>query len=157
LPGASMAYYGMARTITVPGTHVVRAAGKAALLYRVALDVSPQNVLAGNELGVLLAQHGQLNEAERMFQYCIATKPSPQAYQNLAAIYGRRGDERSRQAMSAAGEALAVHERGVVQGATQAGLQNTTNGSYETEPNTQKPSYLAKLPAIPQLSGMFRK
>src|SRR5262245_18488340 len=55
MPGASLAFYGIGRTMTVPGSHVVRGAGKAALLYRVALEVSPQNVLAGNELGVLLA------------------------------------------------------------------------------------------------------
>ena len=87
LPGASMAFYGMGRTITVPGTNVTHAAGKAALFHRVALTVSPENVLAGNELGVLLAQHGQLDEAERLLQYCVATKPSPDAYRNLSVVH----------------------------------------------------------------------
>jgi hypothetical protein len=157
LPGASMAYYGMGRTMMVPGTHVVRAAGKAALLYRVALGVSPQNVLAGNELGVLLVQHGQLDEAERVFQYCIATKPSPEAYRNLGAVYGRNGDQRSQQAMMAAGEALAAHDRGLAQAVAQTAPQNQPTGVSETEPNTQKPSYLAKFPAMPQLPGIFRR
>ena len=42
LPEASMAYYGLARTIGVPGLRIENASGKAALLHRVALLVAPR-------------------------------------------------------------------------------------------------------------------
>jgi tetratricopeptide (TPR) repeat protein len=158
LPGASMAYYGMARTMTVPGSHVVRAAGKAALLYRVALEVSPQNVLAGNELGVLLAQHGQLDEAEQLFQYCVATKPTPEAYRNLAAVYGRKGDQRSSQAVMAAGEALAAHDRATARVvAPQVPLDQTVNHVNEPQQPAEKTGYLARFPGVPKFTGVFRR
>lgn len=157
LPGASMAYYGMGRTMTIPGTHQVRAAGKAALFYRVALEVSPQNVLAGNELGVLLAQHGQLDEAEKMLQYCVATKPSPETYRNLAAVYTRKGDQRSGQAALAASEALAVHDRGVALASAQStSVGQAPNLASETEKSKEKSSYLAKLP-VPRIPNIFRR
>lgn len=156
LPGASMAYYGMGRTLTVPGSHVVHAAGKSALLYRVALGVSPQNVLAGNELGVLLAQHGQLAEAERILQYCVATKPSPGVYRNLAVVYQRKGDQRTSQAMMAAGDALAVHDRQVAQVVARSAPPTRPMNQVEVPVQTSTtPSYVANLPGVPQLSGMF--
>jgi hypothetical protein len=111
LPGASMAFYGLGRTITVPGMHVAHCTGKAALYHRVALTVSPRNVLSANELGVLLAQHGELDGAEQLLQYCVAIEPSPGAYRNLSAVYARKGDQRSSQAALAAGEAAAARER----------------------------------------------
>src|SRR6202008_1094160 len=58
MPGAALAYYGLARTYVLPGTRYTHAAGKSAMLQRVALKIAPQNVLAKNELGVLMAQHG---------------------------------------------------------------------------------------------------
>lgn len=97
LPGSSLAFYGMGRTIAVPDTAVAHAAGKAALCHRVALTVAPQNVLAGNELGVLLVQHGRLDEAEKLFQQCVATNGSPVSRQNLLAVYARREDQRPKQ------------------------------------------------------------
>lgn len=157
LPGASMAYYGMGRTMTVPGSHVVRAAGKAALLYRVAMQVSPQNVLAGNELGVLLAQHGQLNEAEQVLQYCVATRPTPEAYRNLAAVYDRKGDPRSSQAVMAAGEALAANERANKQPSIPIMPVEQTASSVAAPEQPAAKSYLAKIPGVPTITGVFRR
>lgn len=111
LPGASLAYYGLGRTITVPGSHVANSAGKAALYHRVALKVSPRNVLAGNELGVLLAKHGQLAEAEKLLEQCVAIQPSPETYRNLAIVYARQGDQTSSKAAAKAGETLAANKR----------------------------------------------
>lgn len=96
LPGSSLAFYGMGRTIIVPDTAVAHAAGKAALYHRVALVVAPQNVLAGNELGVLLVQHGRLREAEKVFQQCVATNGSPVSRQNLLAVYARKEERQTK-------------------------------------------------------------
>jgi predicted Zn-dependent protease len=92
----------------VPGTQVAQAVGKAALLQRVALAVAPQNVLAGNELGVLLAAHGQLEDAQRLFRQCLATNPTPEAWRNLAVVYARQGDRAASQAAFASAETLAA-------------------------------------------------
>lgn len=111
LRGASLAFYGLGRTYVVPGVHMTHAAGKAALLQRVALRVAPQNALAGNELGVLLAQHGRLDEAEQIFQQCVATDATPETLRNLAAVYARKGDETASRTAIAASDALAAKRR----------------------------------------------
>lgn len=111
LRGASLAFYGLGRTYVVPGVHMTHAAGKAALLQRVALRVAPQNALAGNELGVLLAQHGRLDEAEQIFQQCVATDATPETLRNLAAVYARKGDETASRTAMAASDALAAKRR----------------------------------------------
>jgi tetratricopeptide (TPR) repeat protein len=109
LPGTSLAFYGLARTFVVPGTQVAQAAGKAALLQRVALAIAPQNVLAGNELGVLLAEHGQLDGAQRLFRQCLATNPTPETWRNLAVVYARQGNRAASQAALASADALAAN------------------------------------------------
>lgn len=96
LAGSSLAFYGMGRTIAVPDTDVAHAAGKAALYHRVALAIAPQNVLAGNELGVLLVQHGRLEEAEKLFQQCVATNGSSVSRQNLLAVYARKREQQTK-------------------------------------------------------------
>jgi hypothetical protein len=106
MPGASLAFYGLARTFVVPGTEVAQAAGKAALLQRVALAIAPQNVLARNELGVLLAEYGQLDQAERLFRQCLATSETPETWRNLAVVYARQGNRSASQSALAAADAL---------------------------------------------------
>ncbi|HEY4233832.1 MAG TPA: hypothetical protein VGM76_10420 [Lacipirellulaceae bacterium] len=107
LPGASLAFYGLGRTMVDPGSHTANSVAKAAVLQQTALEIAPQNVLAGNELGVLLAEHGQLDEAEKMFRQCVATDATPEAWRNLAVVYARKGDQASSRSARAAGEALA--------------------------------------------------
>jgi hypothetical protein len=119
LPGASVAYYGWARTYVQPGARYPHAAGKAAMLQRVALRVAPQNVLAGNELGVLLAQHGHLDEAESLFKQCVATDATPEAWQNLAAVYAQKGDAAASRAAITESSKLA---------ASQKAIQTSVNG-----------------------------
>jgi tetratricopeptide (TPR) repeat protein len=112
LSGASLAFYGLARTFVVPGTQVPQAAGKAALLQRVALDLAPQNVLARNELGVLLAEYGQLDEAEHLFRQCLATNPTQETWRNLAVVYARQGNRSGSQKALAAADELAAKDSG---------------------------------------------
>ena len=115
IPAASLAYYGLARTFVQPGTRYMHAAGKAATLQRVALRIAPQNVLAGNELGVLLAQHGHLDEAESLFKQCVAIEATPEAWQNLAVVYARQGDADASQAARTAGSELAASKKAATQ------------------------------------------
>jgi hypothetical protein len=158
VPGASLAFYGLGRTIVVPDTRVAHAAGKAALFHRVALAIAPQNVLAGNELGVLLAQHGHLDEAERMFRQCVAINGTPETYRNLAAIHSRRGDQRASQAALAAGNALAAHDQQTSQLAAPATAtrqpQKIENQSDEPE---EKASFASKLRLDSLIPVVFRR
>jgi tetratricopeptide (TPR) repeat protein len=143
MPGASLAFYGLARTFVVPGTEVAQAAGKAALLQRVALAIAPQNVLARNELGVLLAEYGQLDQAERLFQQCLATNPTPETWRNLAVVYARQGDRSASQSALASADKLEGNERGAAQPG-QASLDRSaaTTPAAEAE---QKPKFWKRL------------
>jgi predicted Zn-dependent protease len=128
LPGASLAYYGLARTFVQPGTRYVHAAGKAAMLQRVALRVAPQNVLAANELGVLMAEHGHLNEAESLFKRCVATDATPEAWQNLAVVYSRKGNTVASQAAMAECSQLVAKQK-----AAESAAENAASDAMKIE------------------------
>jgi tetratricopeptide (TPR) repeat protein len=175
LPGASVAYYGLARTYVQPGARYEHAAGKSAMLQRVALRVAPQNVLAGNELGVLLAQHGHLDEAESLFKQCVATDASPEAWQNLATVHARKGNlDASRAAMTECGKLAAsrtasklasmnLNSEGAVETATVASLAQTKSTDETRAPaDTHLPDkghggLWSKLDLSQKLPSLFRR
>jgi tetratricopeptide (TPR) repeat protein len=68
---------------------------KAAMLHRAALDVSPHNVLAANDLAVLLADRGELHEARRLLEAVARQSRLAEAWHNLASVCHRMGDGRS--------------------------------------------------------------
>ncbi|HEX5472299.1 MAG TPA: tetratricopeptide repeat protein [Lacipirellulaceae bacterium] len=147
VPGSSLAFYGLARTYVEPGMHATHAAAKAALLHRVALAIAPQNVLARNELGVLLAQHGQFAESEQLFRQCIATTPRTESLQNLSVVYARLGDMPDSKAALAASEALksARNDDKAPNGSsTNAASEQSTKESGSNDAK-HKPSFLARL------------
>jgi hypothetical protein len=158
LPGSSLAFYGLGRTIAVPDSHITHAAGKAALYHRVALSVAPKNVLAGNELGVILAQHGHLDDAEKLFQQCVATGGSPETYQNLRAVYARKADQQSGQSDVTATQVLPAQDI-----ATTAATSATADVVEKPKPTAQHASAaerhgtIAKFHFIPKLPRLFRK
>jgi tetratricopeptide (TPR) repeat protein len=139
LSGASLAFYGLARTLVVPGTQVTHAAGKAATLQRVALAIAPQNFLAGNELGVLLAEHGQLRDAENLFRQCLALNPTPETWRNLAVVHARRGDRDASQSALAAADALEAKNRDLAHFARQPNAGDSDSAdSTGSNGSTQK-------------------
>jgi tetratricopeptide (TPR) repeat protein len=158
LPGASLAYYGLARTIVLPGTKIAHANGKAALLQRVALAIAPQNLLAANELGVLLAQHGQLDDAEKIFQQCVATDATPETWRNLAIVYARKGNDEASRSALAAGEALAADKRRLAAeriASTAVAAAAADSGSKADD--EKKPGFFTKFNLTPKLPSVFRK
>lgn len=158
LPGASLAFYGLGRTIVLPGTRIAHASGKAALYQRISLAIAPQNLLAANELGVLLAQHGQLADAEKIFQQCVATDATPETWRNLAVVYARQGNEVASRSAMAAGEALAAEKRR--HEASQIAATATVAATGESQPankeEEKKPSFISKFMS-PKLPSVFRK
>jgi len=158
LPGASLAYYGMGRTIVLPGTRIAHVSGKAALFQRVALAIAPQNLLAANELGVLLAQHGQLDDAEKIFHQCVATDATPETWRNLAIVYARQGNVEASRSALAAGDALTAenhrHKASQIGAATPGRAAGTTQKASREE---RKPSFLSKFNLTPKLQNIFSR
>lgn len=112
-PAASLALYGLGRMQGVPGigTAPDRAmtGPKAMVLHRAALAVDARNFMAANELGVLFARFGQLEESRRLFEQSLAVKPTVEAANNLARVAEQLGQtERAQtarlQALRAGGE-----------------------------------------------------
>jgi hypothetical protein len=62
------------------------------VFYQAALAVDARNYLAANELGVLLARYGQLQEARQALVHSISTRPHAQGWQNLAIVHRRLGE-----------------------------------------------------------------
>lgn len=155
LPGASLAFYGLGRTIVLPGTRIAHASGKAALFQRVALGIAPQNLLAANELGVLLAQHGQLQDAERIFQQCVATDATPQTWRNLAVVYARQGNDKASRSALAAGEALAAEKRRHAATRIASTMSVSATEPTKDKAEEEKPGFFSKL--TPKLPSVFRR
>jgi Flp pilus assembly protein TadD len=92
-----------------PGT---KAAGpKAIVFYQAALLVCPQNFMAANDLGVMLARNGNYEDARKMLEYSLSLNKQSTVWHNLAVVYEHlgRGDQ-TRQAQQQAFIALQMEE-----------------------------------------------
>lgn len=75
--------------------------GEAQALYRAVLDADPQHVGARNNLALSLALTGQYKESvDIMTRLVRSSRATPRIRQNLALIYGLRGDVQQAAAMS---------------------------------------------------------
>jgi tetratricopeptide (TPR) repeat protein len=64
---------------------------KAMVFYQAAMLVYPQNYMAANDLGVLLARCGNYGDAQAMFQRSVTICPQAANWQNLAKVYMQLG------------------------------------------------------------------
>jgi len=94
-PAVSMALYGLGRLqpalVHGPQDDASMRGPKAMVLHQAALAVDERNYRAANELGVLFARYGQLEEAENALKHSLAVSPQPETWHNLATIYRRQG------------------------------------------------------------------
>jgi len=67
-------------------------APQAMVFHQAALSVEGTNYLAANELGVLLARYGQLEDARRLLLHSVSQHPQVETWQNLAAVHRRLGE-----------------------------------------------------------------
>jgi tetratricopeptide (TPR) repeat protein len=67
-------------------------AARAAVFLQAALVVNPRHALAANELGVLLARHGRIDEAKAALQYSARIAPQPAVWRNLAIVHHGMGE-----------------------------------------------------------------
>ena len=70
---------------------IVAAEPKAMVFYQAALLAYPQNFMAANDLGVLLAQCGNYAEARTMLEHSLALRSQSSGWQNLAVVYRQLG------------------------------------------------------------------
>ena len=90
--------YGLGKvTLVVAGAnaHQMEYTGQAMAYYQAAMAVEPRNVRAANELGVLLANNGQLKQARDMLTRSASIAPNAATWQNLAVVHGRMGDRQT--------------------------------------------------------------
>lgn len=91
-----MALHGMGKiynTIAKRRDGDVQARRKAMTMFLAAISARPENHLAANELGVLLAENGHYAEAANMFQQSARLQPSSTAYHNLSWVQRKLGQE----------------------------------------------------------------
>lgn len=92
---ASMALRGLGKlheTIAEKNVQgIVAPQPKAVAFFQAALLAFPQNHMAWNDLGVLLARNGRLDEARMALENSASFSQNPAAWQNLAAVYQRLG------------------------------------------------------------------
>jgi tetratricopeptide (TPR) repeat protein len=95
-PAASQALYGLGKLTTVMAQRSPEArrlhGPKAIALYQAALAVNGGNSLAAHELGAMLAQFGQWQEAKQALLHGISISGSPAAWHNLAVVHDRLGE-----------------------------------------------------------------
>ena len=92
MPLASVALYGLGRVVPLLDGDEALSTARALLYHRSALAVDESNMLAANELSVLLVHHGHLTDAARILQKAAAMGvPSPSITHNLAVVKERLG------------------------------------------------------------------
>ena len=65
---------------------------QAMVFYQAALAADDRNYLAANELGVLMARYGQLQEARRLLVHSVSIQPHVEAWHNLSVVHQRLGE-----------------------------------------------------------------
>ncbi len=96
LPVASEAFYWHGK---ICATMVDTSAGnntsnnaRAMVFHQAALEVDPKHYLAANELGVLMARFGQLQEAKKMLIHSVTIRSNADGWHNLAVVHTRLGE-----------------------------------------------------------------
>lgn len=84
-------YSAVAKTQTVPSNLDTT---RAIVFHRAAVMSDEKNFRSSNELGVLMAQTGRLEEAKLHFKRSLMIKQTPQAWSNLAKAHRRLGETR---------------------------------------------------------------
>jgi tetratricopeptide (TPR) repeat protein len=70
----------------------VDAQAKAMTFHQAALLVDPNNAVAANELGVLLARLGRHKEAQAWLVHSVSIAPQPATWHNLAVVHQQLGE-----------------------------------------------------------------
>lgn len=91
----SMAYHGLgklhAAVASRPDESVRAAQPKSMTFFQAALLVNPQNYMASNDLGVLLARASRYEDARVALEHSVSIRSTSAGWHNLATVYQRLG------------------------------------------------------------------
>jgi tetratricopeptide (TPR) repeat protein len=73
------------------GSGTKTAGPRAIVFYQAALLVCPQNSMAANDLGVMLARNGNYEDARKMLEYSLSLNRQSDVWHNLAVVYEHLG------------------------------------------------------------------
>jgi tetratricopeptide (TPR) repeat protein len=93
---------------------------KLLVFERAALLVDPNNYLASNDLGVALADRGELVEARNLLARAARLCPQPQIWHNLSVIHARLGES----LLAESADSMAMQASGGTNPANLAALQS---------------------------------
>jgi tetratricopeptide (TPR) repeat protein len=83
--------HGLGKVHNAAGSTLADGRTKARSYYEAALAVAPANFLAANDLAVLLAEEGRLEQARDLLHDALRRSPQPAMWNNLAAVNDRLG------------------------------------------------------------------
>ncbi len=112
---SSIALYGLARLAMAAGevspADRMEHDARAMVLHQAALMADRNNFRAANELGVLLARHGDYGSARTLLLHSVRLSPHPSTYRNLVAVHTRLGE--AELAQQASQHAVALERAGM--------------------------------------------
>ena len=95
-PAASRALYGLGKLHSAQALSSVdsqmTSGPNAMVFHRAAMIVNPENHLAANELGVMLARYGELEYAKEVLLNSLYVNRIPEAWYNLSVVHQRLGE-----------------------------------------------------------------
>ena len=95
---AADAYYGLAKLqghLDSGPVNEIRVGPRAMIYYQTALIVCPKHFMAANELGVIFARFGQLEDAREVLRFGAREAPGfAELWFNLARVHERLGEDR---------------------------------------------------------------
>lgn len=96
-PRSSIALYGLGRLAMAAGDAApaerMEYNAKAMVLHQAALMADRNNFRAANELGVLLARHGDYGSARTLLLHSVRLSPHPSTYRNLVVVHNKLGEK----------------------------------------------------------------
>lgn len=107
---------------------------KSLTFHQAALAADANNFASANELGVLLARQGDLEEAKRLLIHSVRLSPRRETWTNLATVHQRLGEPRLAELAAAEAKTLAVR---TAQANASPLIRLVAPAEFETIPNDQ--------------------
>lgn len=108
---------------------------KSITFHQAALRADSKNFASANELGVLLARQGQLDDAKRLLLHSLSLSPRRETWTNLATVHQRLGE--ARLAQLATSEAKLLAERQERTAAATPLIRMVAPAEFDAVPDTQ--------------------
>ena len=122
---------------------------KSVVYHQVALLSDDQHHRSANELGVLLARNGRLEQSKLLFERSLLAQPTVRTWQNLAQTHWRLGEQDFARKAVAESKLLASGQSQVIDSSIQWKPVEQFNADAPTEFNQQRVAQLPNLSTKP--------